>query len=76
VQPIALSDAQITTIMQLSRPLLPHERVTFLEMLVTKLNGHREIGDGELFRLCRELQRQLFDPPVMTVAPSKYSRSP
>jgi hypothetical protein len=31
--------------------------VAFVELLVARLNGHREIGDGALYRLCRELQR-------------------
>jgi hypothetical protein len=62
-KPLALSDGQITTIMQLCRPLASDQRATFLEMIATKLNGHREIGDGALYQLCRELQRKLFDPP-------------
>jgi hypothetical protein len=42
--PLALTDAQITTIMQLSRPLLPAQRVVFLE-IAAKLNRRSEIGD-------------------------------
>ena len=61
--PLALSDAQLTTIMQLSRPLLPAQRIAFLEMLAAKLNGRGELGDGTLYQLCRELQRQHFSPP-------------
>ena len=51
--PIHLSDAQITTVMQLARPLQPDQRVAFLEMLVAKLNGCRELGDGQLYQICR-----------------------
>jgi hypothetical protein len=75
--PLALSDAQITTVMQLSRPLLPAQRVAFLEMLATKLNGQRELGDGAIYRLCRELQREHFDPPQFVSddsGVSKYDR--
>jgi hypothetical protein len=61
--PLKLTDSQITTVMQLSRPLLPDQRVAFVELLTAKLNGHREIGDGMLYQLCRELQRELFPPP-------------
>jgi hypothetical protein len=60
--PLALSDAQLTTIMQLSRPLLPAQRIAFLEMLAAKLNGRHEIGDGTIYLLCRELQREYFAP--------------
>jgi hypothetical protein len=62
--PLALPDSQITTIMQLARPLQPQQRSTFLEMLAAKLNGQRELGDGAIYRLCRELQRRHYDPPV------------
>jgi hypothetical protein len=65
-QPLRLTDEQITCIMQLSRPLLPDQRVVFVELLVSKLNGHCEVGDGQLHRLCAEIQRQLFDPPLST----------
>jgi hypothetical protein len=60
---LRLSDEQITTVMQLTRPLTPHQRTAFLEMLAAKLNGRREIGDGSLYQLLRELQRQHFSPP-------------
>jgi hypothetical protein len=62
--PIALSDAQITTLMQLSRPLQPAQRRVFVEMIAARLNGHREIGDGMLYQIRRELQRQVLGAPV------------
>jgi hypothetical protein len=62
-EPLCLSDEQITTIMQLARPLLPDQRTAFLEMLATRLDGCRELGDGAIYRLCRELQREYFEPP-------------
>jgi hypothetical protein len=74
VQPLALSDSQITSIMQLSRPLLPHQRIKFVELLATKLDGHGEIGDGELHRICRQLQRELFDPPDTGVGQPHHGR--
>jgi hypothetical protein len=63
---LALTDAQITTIMQLARPLSPDQRTAFVELLITKLNGCREIGDGTLYQVCRDLQRELFSPPLET----------
>jgi hypothetical protein len=52
--------------MQLSRPLLPDQRIAFVELLTSKLNGHREIGYGQLHRLCRDLikEHRLFDLPL------------
>jgi hypothetical protein len=74
--PLALSDAQLTTVMGLARPLLPAQRIAFLEMLASKLNGQHELGDGAIYRLCRELQRQYFEPPEFATdnGASKYSR--
>jgi hypothetical protein len=42
---------------------VPDQRTAFVELLAAKLNGRHEIGDGQLHRLCAELQRKLFDPP-------------
>ena len=61
--PLALSDSQLTAIMGLARPLQPAQRVAFLQMVAAKLNGQRELGDCAIYRLCRELQHELFSPP-------------
>jgi hypothetical protein len=54
--PLALSDSQITAIMQLARPLRPAQRTAFLEMIAAKLNGRAgQIGDGAM-RVRRRLQ--------------------
>jgi hypothetical protein len=63
---LALTDAQITSIMQLTRPLQPDQRVAFFEMLATALRGQTELGDGWLFRTCRDLQRELLDFPDLS----------
>ena len=77
-QPLALTDAQITTIMAFARPLPPDQRRTFVELLPAKLNGRREIGDGALYQFCRDLQRELLIPPLETEpghrSVSKYAR--
>jgi hypothetical protein len=31
--------------------------------MAERLNGRREVGDGEIYRLIREAQREVFDPP-------------
>jgi len=60
--------------MQLARPLQPAERTAFLVAL--RLNGKDDLGDGAIYRLCRELQRQLFDAPDLSTGSGvgKYSR--
>jgi hypothetical protein len=64
--PLALSDSEISTIMALARPLPPVQRTAFLEMVAAKLrercNG--DVGDGVIYQLCRDLQRELFSPPL------------
>jgi hypothetical protein len=65
--PLALSDAQVSAIMAVSRPLSPDQRSRFLEMLAAKLTGQRELGDGAIYRLCRELQREYFSPPTFNI---------
>lgn len=72
--PVALTDAQMTTVMALARPLPPAQRTTFLELIAAKLRHRTVLGDGDLFRLCRDLQRDLFDPPLDLTA-SKYDRT-
>jgi hypothetical protein len=62
---IALSDAQIAQILLVSRPLQPKERTAFMAALLEDLLMRRdEIGDGELGRLLRDLQRKHFRPPT------------
>ena len=33
-------------------------------MIAARLNGQREIGDGMLYQICRELQRQALGAPI------------
>jgi hypothetical protein len=61
---LALSDTQIAQIMLVCRPLRPKERTAFLAALFEGLIMRRdEVGDGELGRTLRELQRKHFQPP-------------
>jgi hypothetical protein len=65
--PLALSDLEISTIMQVSRPLDPEARSRSIEIVASKL------GEGTVWRVCAETQRQLFRPP--DVGPTgKYHR--
>jgi hypothetical protein len=63
LQPISLSDGQLSAIMRASQPLEPAQRSTFLSALATLFQGRSQIGDGELERVLRELQREHFRPP-------------
>jgi hypothetical protein len=65
---IALSDTQVDHILLVSRPLQPQERAAFMAQLLEELLNRRageEVGDGELGRLLRDLQRRYFQPPTV-----------
>jgi hypothetical protein len=63
---LALSDAQINHILLTTRPLQPRERQEFMaQLLEDLLNRRDEIGEGELGRLLRDLQRRYFTPPAI-----------
>jgi hypothetical protein len=61
---LALSDSQVAQILLTCRPLQPKERTAFIAELFLDLIMRRgEVGDGELGRTWRELQRKHFQPP-------------
>jgi hypothetical protein len=62
-RPIAVSDQQLSAIMNACEPLQPMERSAFLAALAHQLSGYSDVGDGELHRLIRELLRQTWRPP-------------
>ena len=63
---MTLTDQQVTAIARAVRPLQPHEEAAFLTKLKALLADRDEIGDGELARMLRNLQRQHFRPPTNT----------
>jgi len=60
-----LTDDQQTAVLRAAYPLQPHQRSAFMATLYTLLEGRHSIGDGELYRVLRELQRQHFSPPII-----------
>jgi hypothetical protein len=62
---LRLSDEQLTELMRLSRPLQPQCRIAFMEILSRTLSGRTDIGDGELYRVAREVicNNHLFEAP-------------
>jgi hypothetical protein len=65
-KPLALSDEELTIIMNVCAPLQPQERSAFLGKLADHLRGAPEIGPGGLHRLVRELLRHTWRPPEVT----------
>jgi hypothetical protein len=70
-QPLALSDAAITTIMGYSRPLHVADRDAFVRDVAAVLATQAEIGDGVLSRVCRAMQARYLRP--LDLSQSKYS---
>ncbi len=62
-RPIALSDAQLTMILQAARPLPVEDRDRFLQAIADVLRDQRVLGDGTVHRAIAEVQRRFFDPP-------------
>ena len=65
VRPIALTDAQLTAIFAAARPLAVRDRDPFLQAVAAQLNGRRDVGDSDVNRAIRAVQRQFFDPPEL-----------
>jgi hypothetical protein len=59
----ALNDHQQSIIRTAAQPLAPPLRKAFMMAVANRLEAMSEIGDGTVSRVCREFQRQFFDPP-------------
>jgi len=68
---VRFTDDQLGQIFQLTRPLQPQCRDTFLQLLAAELQGRGEVGDGELHRL---MCRIIADHSLFT-APSAFEAS-
>jgi hypothetical protein len=64
--PIRLTDAQLTAVFDAARPLAVASRDAFLLDLAAALAGIVDIGDGDVARAIRTVQRKHFDPPLST----------
>ena len=62
---MTLTDDQQMAILRATAPLEQHQRSAFMATLYSLLAGRHSIGDGELYRFLRELQRQYFSPPII-----------
>jgi hypothetical protein len=72
-KPIALSDTQMDTIVRLAGPLLPPDRDVYLREVAAALDGREEIGDGFVARVCAEVQRRLWHPPLNEQPPRRQA---
>jgi hypothetical protein len=61
--PIRLYDSDLDAVMDAARPLPVHLRDPFSHAVAHTLSDRNVIGPGTMHQVCRELQRQVFDPP-------------
>ena len=62
---VTLTDEQQAAILNVARPLSPAERMEFMAALAELPASRRlSLGDGELGRTLRSLQREYFRPPT------------
>ena len=70
--PLALSDAELTAVMDACQPLRPYDRDPFLRALAQELGREPQLGPGVIHPVARNLQKQFFDPPNLSAIVNKY----
>ena len=65
--PLRLSDSELDAVMRAAAPIEPASRGAFLEAVAARLARTSELGEGVVFRICAELQRQYFSAPSFNV---------
>jgi hypothetical protein len=67
MQPLRLTDNQLTELLRLAAPLEPHCRDALLRIVAHEFRGRADIGDGELFRTARRIIKdyKLFSAPAL-----------
>jgi hypothetical protein len=64
VRPFGVDAASYNVIMAAAQPLARDRRDAVLEEVAEVVRKTGANGEGELHRICRELQRRHFDPPL------------
>ena len=69
-KPIGVSDNQLAMIMRACAPLEPVDRDPFLRALAAALCSEPQpLGDGQIFRAIKALQREHWRPPTIERSP-------
>ena len=58
------SDDLQAIIYSAAAPLRPSDVADFINAVDEELRQHAQIGPGAVYRACRKVQRQYFDPPA------------
>jgi hypothetical protein len=62
--PLALTDWQLSLIIEKAYPLRPVDRAAYLAKVAQLLQQQPEAGDGSVYRAVATAQRTFFDPPL------------
>lgn len=64
--PLRLTDSEMDAVFDAARPLAPDLRDPFLRAVAHALQQDcaGEVGPGSVARVCREVQREFFAPPM------------
>jgi hypothetical protein len=71
MKPIALTDSELDIVMHAAAPLQPPDRDGFLQAVAKRLTATPERGDGTIFRICRETQRECDGPQARRFATTR-----
>jgi 3-hydroxyisobutyrate dehydrogenase-like beta-hydroxyacid dehydrogenase len=61
--PIRLTDEELTAVMAAARPIAVDRRDEFLRKVASELGRCGELGDGVVYRVIAQVQREHFEPP-------------
>jgi hypothetical protein len=75
LMPIALTDFELQIVFAAAQPLAPKDRDAFLKDIAERLSSFPHLGDGLVFQICREVQREHWDPPVGIEVAGPYAQS-
>jgi hypothetical protein len=72
---LALTDGQMSAVTDAAAPLHPRDRGTFRQAVAARFTDRDQVGDGELGRALRELQREFRNPPIRTDSIKAWRRA-
>ncbi len=72
MQPLKLSDDEMTALYRAAAPIAPHLRDEFLQAVADALAGQNEIGPGTVYRAIKDTQKRFFDPPIDTTSTIRH----
>jgi hypothetical protein len=64
VKPMGLTDSDYEIVLAAAAPLERGRREAFLQEVVAALATAGELGPGRVHRVCAQIQRRHFDPPL------------